>query len=299
MRRPVQSTPWLFPERPWSRLHVDFGGPFKGHYFLVIVDAYSKWVEVIPVTSPSSDATISCLRAVFATHGIPDIIVSDNGTAFTSATFQQFLQRNQIRGIRVPPYHPASNGAAERIVQLAKNKLKKSTSGDFQTQIHRMLFQYRTTPHSLTGRTPAELLMGRTLRIPLKALCPDHRGDVVLKQLKQKLHQDKGARRDQLPQPGSHVLVKNFRPGPSWLPATVIRLTSSSSVQVELADGSSSDRRGDHLRPDDRSHPPYSSSPSSMPPTQPSPDTQTEQVNSEGSPTNVEAAPVPNCTNFT
>lgn len=204
--------------------------------------------------------------------------------------FSSFWKKNQIRGIRVPPYHPASNGAAERVVQLVKNKLKKSTAGDFQTQINRMLFLYRTTPHSLTGRTPAELLMGRTLRTPLKALGPDARSDVALKQLKQKLHQDKGARQAPLPQPGSHVLVKNFRPGPSWLPATVINPTSSSSVQLELADGSSSNRHGDHIRPDDRLQPPYSGSPGRTHTGQSSPDAETEQVSR--SPVNAEVTPV-------
>ncbi|XP_064463042.1 uncharacterized protein K02A2.6-like [Ornithodoros turicata] len=133
MPRRVVMTSWPYPEKPWSRLHIDFGGPFKGHYFLVLVDAFSKWVEVIPVTSPSATTTIACLRDIFATHGLPDTLVSDNGPAFVSSEYRAFLKRNNIRQLLILPYHPASNGAAERVVQTVKAKLKKSTTGDFKT----------------------------------------------------------------------------------------------------------------------------------------------------------------------
>ncbi|XP_037529327.1 uncharacterized protein K02A2.6-like [Rhipicephalus sanguineus] len=90
----VEITPWSFPQRPWSRLHVDFGGTFKGHYFLVVVDAFLKWVEVLPVNTPSAGATIAALRQVFAAQGLPDIIVSDNGPAFPSAEYLTWLTKN-------------------------------------------------------------------------------------------------------------------------------------------------------------------------------------------------------------
>ncbi|XP_037501036.1 uncharacterized protein K02A2.6-like [Rhipicephalus sanguineus] len=90
----VEITPWPFPQRPWSRLHIDFGGPFKGHYFLVVVDTFSKWVEVLPVTTPSVGATMAAQRQVFAAQGLPDIIVSDSGPAFTSAQYLAWLTKN-------------------------------------------------------------------------------------------------------------------------------------------------------------------------------------------------------------
>nr|XP_022904561.1 uncharacterized protein K02A2.6-like [Onthophagus taurus] len=71
--------PWEWAKAPWSRLHLDFAGPVKGRTFLITIDAYSKWLEV---HTTSSAATISVLRQLFATHGSPEIIVSDNGTAF-------------------------------------------------------------------------------------------------------------------------------------------------------------------------------------------------------------------------
>ncbi|XP_060092539.1 uncharacterized protein K02A2.6-like, partial [Heteronotia binoei] len=117
------ATRWESTRKPWSRLHLDFAGPFQGQIFMIIVDAYTKWLEVIPVGSTSSAAAIRALRRVLSTHGIPDTIVSDNGTAFTSADFQAFLQRYLIRHIRSAPFHPATNGQAERMVRTTKEAL--------------------------------------------------------------------------------------------------------------------------------------------------------------------------------
>nr|XP_015914372.1 uncharacterized protein K02A2.6-like [Parasteatoda tepidariorum] len=74
--------PWEIPEKPWSRLHMDFAGPFQGQEFLILVDAMSKWIEVRHMTSPSASATVDVLREIIATHGIPEVIVSDNGGSF-------------------------------------------------------------------------------------------------------------------------------------------------------------------------------------------------------------------------
>ena len=57
--------PWKWPERPWSRLHLDFAGPLLNHMLLVLVDAYSKWIEIFPMTSSTATATIQRLKTVF------------------------------------------------------------------------------------------------------------------------------------------------------------------------------------------------------------------------------------------
>eukprot|EP00731_Ephydatia_muelleri_P012870 Em0007g180a len=111
----LESKEW--PSKPWSRLHIDHAGPFLGKIFLIVFDAYSKWLEVVPVVSTSSQQTIRELRHLFATHGLPEIVVSDNGTAFSSTEFGCFVKHNGIRHIRCAPYHPSSNGLAERAVQ--------------------------------------------------------------------------------------------------------------------------------------------------------------------------------------
>ena len=70
--------PWKFSGRPWPRLHIDYAGPVQGKMILVIVDSYSKWIEAHVVTTATATATINKLQLTFATHGLPDIIVSDN-----------------------------------------------------------------------------------------------------------------------------------------------------------------------------------------------------------------------------
>uniref|UniRef100_A0A6B0V699 Putative tick transposon n=1 Tax=Ixodes ricinus TaxID=34613 RepID=A0A6B0V699_IXORI len=224
------------------------GVHFMGVYFLVLVDAYSKWVEVVRVPSPSAEATVAYLRSISAIHGLPDGAVSDNNPAFTGFLYKTFLARNAVRQILVPPYHPASNGAAERVVQTVKEKLKKTQPGDFECRIARVLFAYRTTPHSLTGRSPAELLMGRRLKTALNLLQPDLRSKVQFRQLQQKVLSDRSARREPVPQPADPVWARNFRPGPRWVPAVVGRATSTSSTEVRLPDGRVWERHGDHLR---------------------------------------------------
>ena len=88
--------------------------------FLIVIDAYSKWLEVHCMKSTTSNATIEKLREIFATHGLPAILVSDNGSNFTSSEFKEFMKRNGIKHIKVTPYHPASNGLAERAVRVFK-----------------------------------------------------------------------------------------------------------------------------------------------------------------------------------
>ena len=113
--------PWEWPTKPWSRIHVDFCGPFLGKIIDKLVDAHSKWLEAAVVSSTSSQQAIRVLRQVFSCHDLPEVLVSDIGTAFTSTEFQTIVQRNGFRHIR--PYHPATNGLAERAVQTVKNAL--------------------------------------------------------------------------------------------------------------------------------------------------------------------------------
>ncbi|KAL5500663.1 hypothetical protein EMCRGX_G012257 [Ephydatia muelleri] len=93
----VQLHPWEWPAEPWARVHVDFFGPFLGKQFFIIVDAHSKWIDVCVVSSPSSQQAIQALRKVFSTHGLPQILVSDNGAAFSSSEFQTFVARNGFK----------------------------------------------------------------------------------------------------------------------------------------------------------------------------------------------------------
>ena len=182
--------PWSWPEKPWSRIHVDYAGPFMGKMFLLMIDAHSKWLEVHMTTSSTSSATIELMRKSFSTLGLPHTVVSDNETAFTSGEFSEFLKTNGIKHVKTPPYHPASNGMVERAVQTFKEGMKKMKEGTIQTKLSRFLFKYRITPHSTTGQAPSELMFGRRLHTHFDNLHPDLNNKVRASQEKQKQAHD-------------------------------------------------------------------------------------------------------------
>ena len=176
--------PWAWPDAPWKRLHVDFAGPFLGKMFFIVVDAHSKWPEVIAMSSTTSQSTIDVLRSLFSRYGLPEQIVSDNGAQFTSDEFTQFMKLNGIKHIRSAPYHPASNGLAERFVQTFKRAMKAS-EGEGRTlnqRLSQFLFSYRASPQATTTTSPSELFLGRTLRTKLDLLRPNCQSHVVSKQ---------------------------------------------------------------------------------------------------------------------
>ena len=178
--------PWKWPTRPWARLHLDFAGRFEGKNILIAIDAHSKWVEAVCTPSTSSSAIIEELRTLFAKFGLPESVVTDNGTGFVSQEFETFLKNNGIRHTTSVPYHPASNGLAERAVEIVKKGLKKVTVGSMNTRLAKVLFTYRITPHSTTGTSPAELLLGRRPQTRLDLLKPNRAERVEKKQEDQK-----------------------------------------------------------------------------------------------------------------
>ncbi|XP_055306782.1 uncharacterized protein K02A2.6-like, partial [Sitodiplosis mosellana] len=116
--------PWKPTDSVWSRIHVDFAGPKFNNYFLIVIDSHTKWVEVFKTKTITSAFTISKLRDLFSRYGIPDRIVSDNGTQLTSSEFNDFTTRNNIKHTFTSPGHPATNGQAENFVKTLKKNYK-------------------------------------------------------------------------------------------------------------------------------------------------------------------------------
>ena len=116
---------WDWPQNPWQRLHADYAGPVEGRYILVVIDAHSKWIEAVVTYSQTASATVNTMRRMFATHGIPQKCVTDNGPCFASKEFTTFLETNGVESVRSTPYHPATNGIAEKTVQTVKKGIAK------------------------------------------------------------------------------------------------------------------------------------------------------------------------------
>ena len=95
--------PWLWPTHPWQCIHIDYAGPVDGRMMLIVRDTHSKWPEVMLLSSTTSQATIRALKQLFATYGLPQQLVSDNGPQFSSVEFATFLVRNGVKHIRSSP----------------------------------------------------------------------------------------------------------------------------------------------------------------------------------------------------
>lgn len=235
--------PWECPKAPWVRVHVDHAGPFMGHYFLILVDAYSRWIEAHMVPSITTEVTIKTLRQIFSIHGLPEQLVSDNGPAFTSHDFNEFMKRNGIRQSLTAPYHPRSNGLAERAVQTFKSTIKK-LEGPLLERIPRFLLQYRITPQTTTGQSPAELLMGRRLRTIFDLMHPD-----LSKKVHTKQDNNTSSRKPvRFFKVGDTLFAKNFSGSPKWLPVVVTKVTGPLSYLVETTNGIVMKRHIDQLR---------------------------------------------------
>lgn len=206
---------------------------------LVAVDAYSKWLEVRPMTNIQSSLLIQELRNLFGTFGVPRKVVSDNGTSLVSAETEQFFKNNGIRHVTSAPYHPATNGQAERMVYETKQALSKDKTGSLPCRLARFLLKQHTTMSLTTGKTPAMLMFGRELSTAITRLQP------------QKFERD-----EEMSQPatsprnisiGQDVLIRNFTGTSLWMRGTVTSNLGSRSWIVKTNQGTVR-RHEDHIR---------------------------------------------------
>lgn len=154
-KEPLITTP--LPDRPWKMIATDLF-ELEGRDYLLVVDYFSRFVEVgLMKKSKTSSEVIRVLKALFARHGVPEEIRSDNGPQYDSAEFAQFTKEWGIKHSTSSPRYPQSNGEVERAVKTIKSILKK------ESDPAKALLAYRSTPLAC-GHSPAELLMGRKIR---------------------------------------------------------------------------------------------------------------------------------------
>lgn len=230
--------PWEFPQGPWHRVHIDFAGPLEDRMFLVAVDAHSKWPEVAIMRSTTAEKTIEKLGEMFSRFGSPAQLVSDNGPQFVSQEMTRFLQANGVQHIKSAPYHPATNGLAERFVQTMKHALKTSQGqGTLHQRLHNFLLTYRNSPHATTKTSPASLMLKRDLRTTFDLLKPSAVEDIVQRQQEKQVRRREQKGKERVFISGESVLARNYRGEPKWIPATVIAQTGPVSYTVQTADG--------------------------------------------------------------
>lgn len=245
--KPKVTSKWIPTNRPFSRVHVDFFF-FKHHTFLLIVDSFSKWLEIEWMTKGTDcNKVLKKLVEYFARYGLPDVLVSDGGPPFNSLSFVKFLERQGVKVLKSPPYNPSSNGQAERCVRTVKEVLKKFLLDDeiaeleLEDQINLFLFNYRNSALTKDGEFPSEKIfnfMPKTLvdlinpkkyyknqLIPIQPseevtneACPNNTIDLL----------------DNL-MAGDMVWYRNHNPHhhSRWLKATFLKRFSKNTFQVE------------------------------------------------------------------
>jgi transposase InsO family protein len=216
------------PDRPWQNLASDLF-VFHCEDYLLIVDTYSGFFEIEMLEDTTASTVISHMKRIFARHGIPESLLSDNGPQFDNRKFHEFAEKWGFVHKTSSPLYPRSNGLAERTVQTAKNILKKAKNDGKDPYLALMTF--RDTPRGDGLPSPAQLLYGRKLRTQLPVvsenLDPAHHDlKVVRKKLSDrqnriKLNHDQRAMKTPLStlQPGSNV---RLRQGKHWIPAEII-----------------------------------------------------------------------------
>ena len=161
------------PKAPWEILHIDFCGPLPSNdYLLVLIDRYSRYPEVEVIRSTKAACVIPKLDKIFAVHGIPLKIVSDNGSPFNGDDFDTYMKALGIEHDPVTPYWPQANGEVERFNQPLEKTLQTAVVEGkvWRQELNRFLLQYRTTPHCTTKVAPSELLFNRKIRGKLPSI---------------------------------------------------------------------------------------------------------------------------------
>nr|CAB3249686.1 uncharacterized protein K02A2.6-like [Phallusia mammillata] len=271
--------PWMIPEKPWSRVHIDHAVNFLGSNWLLMIDAYSKYPCIHATSLMTSKATMNLLEEDFAHFGYPHTIVSDNAQAFVSAEFQDFCRQRGIVHLTGAPYHPSTNGAAERLVQTFKKAMKKSEKPPKEA-LQEFLLQYRRTPNS-SGFSPSELLNARQIRSLIDTMVPSPTHVLQRQQQNAVSKNNKPVRisfRNGDPCYAQHFGSRHDG-SKRWVPATIVKCCGSRTFNVRVFPRGPIWRRHlDQLRPrypneDDDPGDPELSLPSEHIPLVPSTDT--------------------------
>lgn len=163
----------LLPLEPWTDVAIDFLGPLpSGEYLLVIIDYFSRYKEVEIMRQITAKDTVDRLRRIFLRLGFPRTITLDNARQFLSTDFGDFCKQNGVFLNYSTPYWPQQNGEVERQNRSLLKRLQISCAlkRDWKRDLEEYLLMYYSTPHSVTGKTPSEMLMGRTIRTKIPSL---------------------------------------------------------------------------------------------------------------------------------
>lgn len=161
---------------PMERVAVDIAGPLpvtpRGNRFVcVVMDYFSKWPEAYALPNHEAETVASVLvNECFTRFGVPSELHSDQGREFESCVFRECCELLGVRKTRTTPLHPQSDGMVERFNRTLAQQLAKycaANQEDWDVKLPAMLMAYRSAVHEATDYTPARLMFGRELRLPV------------------------------------------------------------------------------------------------------------------------------------
>lgn len=192
----------------------------------IVIDSFSKYPEVYKTKTITSKFCVDKMRKLFCRYGLIDTLVSDNGTQFTSAEFQEFLKKNSIDHVLTAPGHPETNGQAENFVKTFKNSLLASIHQhktiNMELVIQKFLLYYRITKHCTTNQTPSKLMFGREVKSIFSLMKPPIVSEVIKEKQQEQIKNYKGKRNKKF-SIGQKVYVRNYKnPNKAgWSPAII------------------------------------------------------------------------------
>ena len=221
---------------PWNKIGIDFF-QIGIQTFLLIVDYFSKFIQLYKIPNKTSPVVIDTLKLSFSTHGIAKIIYSDNDTPFRSKNFIDFAKQYDITLQTSSPKYPQSNGLVERSIQTIKNLMMKTKESEWFS----VILEYNNTP-KLNQDRPSQMLMGRRLRTILPALNilnrPDynteyHINNLQQNQYKAKLYYDRKCKNLSKLRVGQLVYIKDGTR--DWKKGKIIKVLEYDSYEVEIS----------------------------------------------------------------
>ncbi|KAF4527949.1 hypothetical protein B566_EDAN014122 [Ephemera danica] len=170
---PEPLQPTALPTGSWKDIAIDYLGPFpNGKNILVVIDYYSRFIEAVITTSTTAATTINILEEIFCRFGYPESMRADQAPQLSGSEMRDYCLLNGIRLVSTTPRYPQANGEVERQNRSIMKVLKiaNAEKDDLQKALNTYLLAYRSTPHSVTGVSPAKLMFNREIRDKLPNL---------------------------------------------------------------------------------------------------------------------------------
>lgn len=252
-KEPMMSHP--IPQLPWQAVASDCF-EIQGEHFVVLVDLYSDYIEVSSLSDMSTKAVIEKMKPMFATHGVPAVLITDNGSNYSSQEFKEFTQSWDIYHVTTSPHHHKSNGKVESAVKIMKGLITKCKKED--KDMWKAILEWRNSPTPGTTSSPAQRLMSRRTRSMLPGSEKLYKPEVQTNVTEQIIKRRKVAKyyhdRNCKPLPkliiGQPVNVKTHpqQPNTSWKPGTVISEAHTPRSYIVKVGEKSYRRNRTHLR---------------------------------------------------